>query len=63
MAKLAVTGHEKVQETKDRIAVQQFQPQLGAFGVHRPSRSERLHKWSSPQRRSTAPALPSAETG
>jgi len=73
MAELAVTGHEKAQETKNRLAAQQRQP-LSDNEHHSsgrseplefiaPSRSERLVKWSSPQRWSTAPALPSAETG
>ena len=41
MAELAVTGHEKAQETKDRLAAQQLQP-LSDCEHHSSRRSEPL---------------------
>ena len=70
---LGMSRQVKLQTTNDRDAVVQFQQSRG-FGhqfklqVQHRCRSSRLaHRdagpWHSPQRRSTAPALPSAETG
>ena len=70
---LGMSRQVKLQTTNDRDAVVQFQRSRG-FGhqfqlqvQHRCSSSRLAHRdagpWHLPQRRRTAPALPSAETG
>ena len=70
---LGMSRQVKLQTTNDRDVVVQFQHsrhfghQFRLQVQHRCSSSRLAHRdagpWHSPQRRSTAPALPSAETG